>query len=312
MNIFHRLCKQDTIDLVSATPDLLRLVAELCQQFKVKVLDHNRDTDHKMRILLAENNGVPFGVASTDQNNKGVLTYRFQAMFIEKERGRGTDRMSRESVKLPALMKLLKKDHEENYMPSINQMLSRIPDIIKDEIQKVVGTGRYMRDIGSDATKALLGFYTEQKMITDPQIIKTIDEYILQLKQIDEKKAQLDSKMVEYKTDLHFMLECGNHTFIAGTLKYDVTTNKYSLHEDVNCYASIEDLEQTQPQLMLSYKMYRTGVENKVEFREGFVPRRDNYSPDFEVITHYVTSSGMPQAEACNTSCRIFFTPKLG
>jgi len=312
MNIFHRLCKQDTIDLVSVTPDLLRLVAELCQQFKVKVLDHNRDSDYKMRILLAENNGVPFGIASTDQNNKGVLTYRFQAMFIEKARGRGTDRMSRESVKLPALMKLLKKDHEENYMLSINQMLSRIPEIIQDEIKKVVGAGRYMRDIGSDATKALLGFYTEQKMITDPQIIKTIDEYILQLKQIDEKKAQLDSKMVEYKTDLHFMLECGNHTFIAGTLKYDVTTNKYSLHEDVNCYASIEDLEQTQPQLMLSYKMYRTGVENKVEFREGFVPRRDNYSPDFEVITHYVTSSGMPQADSGNTSCRILFTPKLG
>ena len=311
MNIFHRLVKQDTIDFVAATPDLLRLVAELCQQFKVKVLDHNRDDDYKLRILLAQDNGVPFGVASADAS-KGKLVYRFTAPFIEKERGRGQDRATRESIKLPALMKLLKKDHEENYMPSINHMLSRIPDIVKDEITKVVGSERFLRDIGSNTTRALIAFYAEQKMITDPEIIKSIDEYISHMKKNDEKKAQLNSKISEYKTDLHFMMECGNHTFIAGTLKYEITEDRYLLHEDVNCYASVEDLEQTQPQLMLSYKMYRTGVENKVEFREGYVPRRDHYSPDFEVITHYFMSSGMPQAQDGNTSCRIFITPKLG
>ena len=310
MNIFHRLVKQDTIDFVAATPDLLRLVAELCQQFKVKVLDHNRDDDYKLRVLLAQDNGVPFGVASADAS-KGKLVYRFTAPFIEKERGRGQDRATRESIKLPALMKLLKKDHEANYVPSTDYMLSRIPDIIKDEITKVVGSERYIRDIGHETARALIGFYTEQKMITNPDIIKSIDEYVAHMKKNDDKKAQLNSKVVEYKTDLHFMMECGNHTFLAGTLKYDVVENKYSLHEDVNCYASIEDLEQTQPQLMLSYKMYRTGVENKVEFRDGFVPRRDNYSPDFEVITHYVTSSGMPQTSN-SVSCRILITPKLG
>jgi hypothetical protein len=313
MNIFHKLAKQETIDHVNNMPNLFRLVAELCQQFKVKVLDHQPDTP---RVLLVEDNGVPFGVASVNFNTKEELSYQLNAPFIEKERGRGSDRSTRKSIKLPALIKLLKKDHEEKYESSINRFLyGRLPEVIKDSVFSVVGQDRYSRDIGQDATKALIGFFTEQKMITDSAILRTINEYVVKMKESEEKKLQRESKLDAFKTDLHFIMECDNPTFLAGTLKYDATANKYSVHEDMNCYTSIEDLEQTQPQLMLSYKMYRVGMENKVDFDENIVPRKDKYSPDFEVITHYFLSDSVSSIRASsnsNTTVRLFLTPKLG
>jgi hypothetical protein len=313
MNIFHRLCRQDTIDFVNVTPDLLRLVAELCQQFKVKVLDHNRDGARK--VLLAEDNGVPFGVASINFNTKGELNYQFNAPFIEKERGRGSDRSARKSIKLPALIKLLKKDHEENYEPSINRLVSRLSEAIKDLISRDIGQERYSRDIGQDTTKALIGFFTEQKIITDPAILKTIDEYVVKMKENEDKKLQRESKLDEFKTDLYLIIEGNGHTFLAGTFKYDATANKYSIHEDVNCYTSIDDLEQTHPQLMLSYKMYRVGTENKVDFNQNIVPLKDKYFPDFEVITYYFMTDSLPSVQAFengNTHIRMLLTPKLG
>jgi hypothetical protein len=313
MNIFHKLAKQETIDYVNNKPDLFRLVAELSNQFKVKALDYHIVGQ---KVLLVEDSGVPFGVASINGNSKGELNYQFNAPFIEKERGRGSDRSARKSIKLPTLIKLLKKDHKEKYEPSINRLLySRLPEVIQDSIFSVVGQDRYSRDIGQDATKALIGFFTEQKMITDSAILKTIDEYVVKMKEGEEKKLQRESKLDAFKTDLHLIMECDNPTFLAGTLKYDATANKYLVHEDVNCYTSIEDLEQTQPQLMLSYKMYRVGMENKIDFDEDIVPRKDNYFPDFEVITYYFLSDGVPSVQASssgNTTIRLFLTPKLG
>lgn len=313
MNIFHRFAKQETINYVNNMSDVFRLVAELSNQFKVKVLDHHPDA---RRVLLVEDNGVPFGVASVSFNTKGELNYQLNAPFIEKERGRGSDRSARKSIKLPALIKLLKKDHEEKYESSINRLLyGRLPEVIKDSVFSVVGQDRFSRDIGQDATKALIEFFTEQKMIINSAILKTISEYVVKMKEGEEKKLQRESKLDAFKTDLHFIMECGNHTFLAGTLKYDATANKYSVHEDMNCYTNIEDLEQTQPQLMLSYKMYRVGMENKVDFDENIVPQKDKYFPDFEVITHYFLSNSTPSVRASgngNTTVRLFLTPKLG
>jgi hypothetical protein len=102
MNIFHKLAKQETIDYVNNKPDLFRLVAELSNQFKVKALDYHIVGQ---KVLLVEDNGVPFGVASINSNSKGELNYQFNAPFIEKERGRGSDRSARKSIKLPTLIK---------------------------------------------------------------------------------------------------------------------------------------------------------------------------------------------------------------
>lgn len=316
MNIFHKLAKQDTQDYLANSSELLRLVAELCQHFHIKVLDHPRDGDLQ-KILLVEENGVPFGIASVCINSKGVMSYRLQAPFIEKERGRGSDRSARASVKLPALMKLLAKDTESNYEPSINRFMTRIPEVIKDAVSSVVGQDRYSRDIGNDATKALINFFTAQEMITDPVILKSIDEYIVRTKEHDEKKSQLKSKLDEFKTDLHLIMECDNHTFLAGTVKYNAIESKYSLHDDLNCYINIEDLEQTQPQLMLLYKMFQVGTENKVDFKGNIVPRKDTYFPDFDVVLHYFLSTEVPSTQQMyrgesSTAVRMFLTPKLG
>jgi hypothetical protein len=81
MNIFHKLAKQETIDYVNNKPDLFRLVAELSNQFKVKALDYHIVGQ---KVLLVEDNGVPFGVASINGNSKGELNYNSMRRSLRK------------------------------------------------------------------------------------------------------------------------------------------------------------------------------------------------------------------------------------
>lgn len=320
MNIYHPKCSPTVQQYLDRLPQLKLLASELCRAHDLSVMEHNESSNDYMegedglrdnlKVLLVSNkNGFPFCVASLGLNSDAKNIFRVQSTFISKERGKGISRNVRESVSLSSLMKVIKKDVEANSFLLERNVLSTA-----DAIKELIGRANSRRprtfSMSSSTQVALAEFYTESKMITDPAHLNEIKETLEQAKVLNAFKEQLDAKFDRFKSDLSFILSYDRHTFVSGTIKYDRATDKYvSLHNDVNCYSDINELESVDMQLMLTYKMYRIKAEADLEFHD-IIARSDRYIEDLDVVTYY-SSNHMFLLPSGGGSFYVLFTPKM-
>jgi len=330
MNIYHPKCSPTVQQYLDRLPQLKLLASELCRAHDLSVMEHNESSNDYMegedglrdnlKVLLVSNkNGFPFCVASLGLNNRSLRRetldsgakniFRVQSTFISKERGKGISRNIRESVSLSSLMKVIKKDVEENSFLLERNVLST-PDAIKELIERANSRRPRTFSMASSTQVALAEFYTESKIITDPAHLNEIKEVLEQAKVLNAFKEQLNAKFDRFKSDLSFILSYDGHTFVSGTINYDRATDKYvSLHNDVNCYSDINELESVDMQLMLTYKMYRIKTETDLEFH-NIIARSDRYIEDLDVVTYY-SSNHMFSLPGNAGNYYVLFTPKM-
>ena len=320
MNIYHPKCSPTVQQYLDQLPQLKLLASELCRAHDLSVMEHNESSNFYMnsehglrdnlRVLLVSNkNGFPFCVASLGLNSGGKNIFMVQSTFINKERGKGISRNVRESVSLSSLMKVIKKDVEENSFLLERKVLSTT-DAIRELIDRANSRRPRTPNMGSSTQVALAEFYTESKMITDPIHLEEIKALLEQTKVLNAFKEQINAKFDRFKSDLSFILSYDGRTFISGTINYDRATDKYvSLHNDVNCYSDINELESVDMQLLLTYKMYRVKAEADLEFHD-IIARSDRYIEDLDVVTYY-SSNHMFALPSGGGSFYALFTPKM-
>lgn len=334
MDIFHTHAKATTMQLVNRVADIHKLAKEICFKFGVKVLSHNNhideaidpnhveypgwtpeeNADYKERrlrydskVLLAYPNGVPFGVISlekaTTRGQSGDL-YRFSSHFVSKDRGRGDDRQTRKSASILNLLKAIAKDchiksEEEGFKSVFTRcILEDIYEVVKHSFN-IPYTG-ILRD---HAAEALVNFYKDNKLITDTNALRDIDNYAQKIVERDAKLNELRTTVERFRTNIYTLCTVSmSPAIIVGKLKH-VDKEKWEV-ESVQSYASVDDIP---PEVMLTYKMWRTKHETNYDFSEELLPRRTSYDSDFDVVPLSRTHRGMSHFD----EVRMLVTPVM-
>lgn len=334
MDIFHTHAKATTMQLVNRVADIHKLAREICFKFGVKVLSHNdhinealdpnyveyagwtaeENEDYKekrlrydSKVLLAYPNGTPFGVISleksTTRGQSGDL-YKFSSHFVSKDRGRGDDRQTRKSTTVLNLLKAIAKDcHLRSETEAFSSVFTRgLVDEIYEEVKDTIKIP-YTGSLRDDTNIALVNFYKNNKLITDPNTLKEIDAYAQKIVERDAKLNELGSTVDRFKAGV-YILGTVTHSpvIVVGKLKYK-DQNRWDV-ESVQSYASVDDIP---PELMLTYKMWRTKHETKYDFSEGLLPRRTDYDADFDVVPLSRTHRGMSHFDVV----RMLVTPVM-
>lgn len=329
MDIFHTHAKATTMQLVNRVADIHKLAREICFKFGVKVLSHNDhinealDPNHleyagwtaeenqnykearlryDSKVLLAYPNGVPFGVISIEKVTKnGQVSdlYNFSSHFVSKDRGRGDDRQTRKSSTILNLLKAIAKDcHLNSETEGFKSVFTRC---LLEDIHEEVKSSFKIPHVGllrDDASEALVNFYKHNKLITDPSTLKDIDNYAQKVIERNAKLDELQAAVNRFKTEVYMLCTVSmSPAIVVGKIKYEGGLNNWSV-ESVQSYASVDDVP---PELMLTYKMWRTKHETKYDFSEELLPRRTDYDPDFEVVPLSRTHRGMSHFDVVRT-----------
>lgn len=290
--MYHTLAHPTTIELTERNAPMKGLVRELCHKFNVFVMTHDLDLmaattnnpiddpvrqirfeDRHLRLLLTRENGMPFCVTYIDHQEKDgkvVPCYNVISPMISKNKGRGSDRKSRESIHIKALMKSLEKDYDTGSRSLdlryfLEHDVSAFPSICRsaDSLAKI-GWGNSI-SLGSDPTIGVLKYIFEDQPLSNEVRDKLKDEYNSYLK-ILSKKAMSKEISDRFVTDCYVVLRHYMTPAIVAKISFHKNINSVTgetnvdikVHDGVKCYADMDALAADLPDLAVSIKMFST------------------------------------------------------
>lgn len=336
--MYHTLANAETIELTERNPDIKLLARELCHKFNLFVMAHDAEVmerarsglakedpvmlrkyeDRNLRLLLTKQNGLPFCAirteASEDRSGNNAVNYVVTSSMIHKDKGRGADRMTRESINIKALMKNLQKDYDANGTKlHADYKLGKLDigyQIIRGvEFAMKGGLGRTL-SFSDTASQSILEHVFEKKPLDQTVLdyLKTkYDEYQKSL----VKKAQVQEIIDRFMTDCYVVLKHDFLPAIVGkvTLSKNIVNNDVKIdvrvHDEVKCYSDMDSLAADYSDLALSIKMF--GIKNEIEKNNGWAKSQDkvmfpiaNYLPnhfdkldiDLDTLTYHSKTEG--------------------
>jgi hypothetical protein len=344
--MYHTLANTETIELTERNAPMKRLASELCHKFNLVVMSHDvesmertragidkedagvraRYEDRALRLLLTKQNGLPFCVirteASEDRSGDEAVNYVVSSPMIIKNKGRGSDRMTRESINIKALMKNLQKDYDSNVTllhPEHRFNKLDLGYLLVRGAESVVKSGYGTTLTFSEAaSRSILEQIFENKPLNQTVVdyLKTkYDDYQKSL----AKKAQVQEIVDRFMTDCYVVLK---HDFAPAvvskvTLSKKIVGNDVKtdirVHDGVKCYSDMDSLAEDHPDLALSVKMF--GLRNEIDKNNSWAKPFDkklfpiaNYIPnhhdkldaDIDVLAGHSTVSGYYNFSSCN------------
>jgi hypothetical protein len=339
MTIFHTSLSDEQINLIEVNPELKKFVAEInhrmgLQVFAVKVSKELQNrlkevekgtseyfnllkhTCATMRALLGYPSGVFVCVVGCgpDENRKGdqIMSYSLASEFVVKDRGRGSDRMTRTSAKMVSLVKLLQsqmpKDDKEVFKRTT---VKGVPSIIQHSVHHSMDIPWRDVDLSTEAQIALLKLFFENTTISngDPvmaQMNKGWEHY----KKLESRKAARDEYVLQFKNDIYVLVQTEKMLgFSFAKLKYDPTTNEYE-SGDIEYFTSIDDMMEKSPDFVIKYKMWKTATENSwnKDKQSDVIPCEEKFYKDFDVVV-FNNSRTSVSAFGGYADQRCFITP---
>lgn len=323
--MYHTLAHPKTIDLVERDPSVKQLARELCHKFNLLVMSH--DDQHismggsHPRVMLTKNNGIPFCVIRTenteDQAGKPAIKYIVTSPIIQKNKGRGPDRQSRESINLRALLKNIEKDWDANR--NVIDIEQRIDDInLSRKIEN--GAEREFKigwsdsvSINGSAVVAVFQYLFENKPI--PEESKNIIEnkFKQYLKEVD-KRAKVDEVINRFLTDCLVLIKHNHCPALVAKISMKLDENnkvKVKIHDEVKCYSDENTLSADYPELTIAIKMFNTKnqlnptTNNDLYPIKSIVIDSDKLDTDLDVFTCDSSRYGFLNMSRYN----LFLTP---
>lgn len=322
--MFHELATEKTRQYVEQFPEVKKGLTEICHALQFKVLTHNehhmksvyseadamfsvnsesgkRRIRNALEFLLIDGRNMPIGVFyvadGTDREGATVPAYCFVSEFITKERGRGVDRNTRESIKLPALIKMLKKEWAsttpENMIKTMGrEMGGSVVNRINNELN-----GKYHRiDLNNEAEVALINMYFNQTIITNTKVIDTLNKAKQSLENMKKDEAAAQEALEAFKKKVNFIIQFDECPMMVGSATFfsqSASDNKYLIHPDVNYYLSPDHVPEAYKQLLVDYKMWYIKNERPSEDKRTidhtqfkvFPFNREKYDSDLGIVT---------------------------
>ena len=323
--MYHTLAHPKTIDLVERDPSVKQLARELCHKFNLFVMSHDDELssmgNNHPRVMLTKNNGVPFCVIRTenaqDQAGKPATKYIITSPIIRKDKGRGSDRQSRESINLRALLKNIEKDWSMNHdamdieqrIDDIN-LIRRIESAAEREFK--VGWNDSV-SIGGDTAVAIFQYLFENKPISDSFKCHLETKYQQHLKEFD-KKAKVREVVDRFLTDCLILIKHNHCPALVARVSMKLDENnklKVKVHDEVKCYSNENTLSADYPELTVAIKMFNTKNQLNSTANDDLYPIKsilinsDILDIDLDVLTSDSSRSGY----LCVSRYNLFLTP---
>lgn len=352
--MYHTLANPETVELTERNPNMKQFARELCHKFNLFVMAHDaeviervrkgntckdnpellrRQEDRNLRLVLTKENGLPFCAIhigdTQDRAGKLVPNYVIVSPIILKEKGRGNERMTRESIKIKALMKSLQKDYDDrSSLVSIQHRVSNLNidfNLQKGAEQAVKGGMNITMSFNEGASRAILEQLFENKPLAQNMIdyLKTkYDEY----QKFLDKKAQAKEIVDRFMTDCYLILrhDYGPAIVAKVNVSSELLPNskdyrvKITIHDGMKCYSEMDSLAEDHPDLALSIKMF--GVRHQNINKNDWLKPKDTtmfpiteYLPchydrldaDLDVLTHHTNQTGFHTF----SNCSFYLTP---
>lgn len=346
--MFHELATEKTRKYVEQFPEIKKGLTEICHALQFQVLTHNethmknistetealfntnsesgqRRIRNSLRFLLIDSFKMPIGcfyvTEGTSRNGAYATSYCFMSGFISKERGRGSDRHTRDSINLPMLIKTLKKEYAQEHSPDtmITVMGNEMGSSASRRIDSALNDKYHRIDLSSDTELALINMYFNHTIITDDKVINNLNKAKKTLESMEKDKNAAEEAKKPFKEKVNFILHFDECPMMIGTAIFDKESPpymKYGIHPDVNYYLSPDHVPETYKQLLVDYKMWyikneRTADDNRIIEHTQFkvLPfSREKYDSDLGIVTD--SGSKHVLGSAFN-SYRMFISPVL-
>ena len=329
--MFHELATDKTKELVEQYPEFKKYLSELHYAFKLRILTHNNTelervkdnyvSDNEERkakhirnhlyFLMTFDNGIPVGVATmadgSDKQGKITPMYQFICPSIRKERGRGMDRCMRESINLPAFIKLLRKDFAARPLDNLKDVGWNLYANAQANVASRMSIRYRGLHMNNETVGALVNYFLSNTMITDDSLLKDIERYKKDNDASESERAVQQEHVDQFKGNVRFIMQFDECPMIVGRAKWVESKEGrmdgyYEFHPDVKCYLSPDHVPQEYAQMMVDYKMYNIKHENLNDAREiekntqfKVLPiTGDRYDPDLGITAAFNSMDSMP------------------
>ena len=321
--MYHEITTEKTKEYVEKYPEIKKGLMEICHALKFKVLTHNemqmkqntfeeeklfgltspsaeRRLRNQLRFLLVDKYNIPAGCFyvkdGSNKEGKNVIAYCFIASFIEKERGRGTDRHTRDSINISALVKMLKRDYTNGRTPEdISTNLGHsLYSMVESRIGNAVN-GRYHRiSLSSETEKALVNMFFNQTTITDPDVLLDLHSAKKALENAAKDKQAFVEALEPFRKKVTFIVQHDECPMMVGTASVGPDDKTYLIHPEVNYYLSPDHLPEKYKQLLVDYKMWHINhekpeIDKRIESKTAFkvLPiSNDGYDTNLGIATN--------------------------
>lgn len=277
--MYHELANPKTIQFLEAHAELKKFAREMCHKFNVFVMSHDGeitkhwqsagDVTSSLRVILTKQNGLPFCVIDSqkcvDRSGKSAINYGVSSPMISKNKGRGSDRMYRESMNMKALLKTLQKDYDDNAIAlDLNYFFRERNiqgDIVGLSAQNCKLKWRNGIDTSREEAEALVKYLFEGIKINDRityDLKRKYDNF--NDEQVRAEKATEIAKRFWSKCYVMVKLDHCPAVVAQATL---TGGKEIQVHDGVKCYADMDEIYKDYPDFVVSLKMFNT--RNQVE-----------------------------------------------
>ena len=327
--MYHKLANPETIELIEDNPLLKQFIREASYKFKVFAMTHDPDLlksslrhvqdikeerpavyerykRHGTRVMLAYESGVPFGTVKVtnghDKEGRSVDAISFCAEFVKKARGRGSERHTRDSISVKALIKAIKADIDENgeecFRSSAEYAFRGLVNKAAD-----VFNSRYSPSLrfSSEALINMMNHIRDKEQL-DAMTTKELDVAFKQLEESKDRKNKILEVVRRYIGDCYYVTKQEHCPIVVSRITVQEDPNvpeglpyidakiKVTTHPDVKCYADIDELAKDCPDLVVSLKMFDVKINDndKIFSRPypitQYVPYLDKLDIDLDIF----------------------------
>lgn len=326
--MFHTHAHPEAVRLVEQNPELQALVREINHKFGASVMSYDFDgysrhvianfshlpigdpirlrAEWPTSIMLARPSGLPFCTVHVDRvNNKNgdsVVQYNVRSPFISKDRGRGSDRHIRSSINLKMLMKLLEKDVNALDKCQFKELIPAVLNTARGVAMETKNV-RYQASvrISEEAMLEILKNRFENVSLSQ-KVIDEMNKTYASYKKHLENEGEVDDMIDRLFTEVYMLVQYKNcpASVATVTLKREGEgrnrINIFSVHPDVKCFSTMDQLALEYPDLAISMKMFNIkhnfeSKQNKMyEISNHKFSRTDKYDPDLDFVQYYVNN----------------------
>lgn len=275
--------------------ELRRLAQEVNAAFGTQVIQIGRImniTSYKPSVRFITADGIQCGSGSVTKDGKkdGGDVYRYYLSFptISKEKASAnSDRDSRDSVNLPALIRTIKKNGEE---PTNKKILDALNDGMKYTMRAVSNSVRsnprlsFDTDLALAVTRFILGVDSQLPNMYISHLQDKFNQFQSEMQSFEAANADYARYARGVTLVCINTVESKPH-YLVGDATFNTANDRFELQGGLKRYNSLADSPIVEIATMI--KTYFQGTPHYEKDNDLGVLRQDKYFPDIDIAVGY-------------------------
>lgn len=296
MNYISQFANADITQLrMDDNYKLKNLAMQVCHEFNLRVTDGQKKEANILELLTEQ--GLPVGHISVIKDYRSKEDYYEISMpdIISKEKSSArSDRNSRDSDKIPTLLKSIKKNKEipttekltKSYLQCLFYALMRVGEAHKPSIS-------IHNDVALSAIKFALGIDTMEIQLHTAKLQETYDQYMKSVSELSSAQSN-QARYLKGCTAIGIVgnrwHESGSAYYLVGDVGAD-EDNNLKFQGNLTRYSTLADTDHAPIAAMI--RTYMQGSKHTEGDNELRVAWADRYYDEIDIATGYTGSSGL-------------------